>query len=98
MENTITNIDKFIAYALNYPMEFFTITNNSGVSSEVYLPSVFRAFEKSVFNSTLNHLVSKWNYVCMETDAYGRMIKFYTYLDNKNKERMLNYIVENYQK
>lgn len=94
MENTITNIDKFIAYALNYPMEFFTITNNSGVSSDIYLPSVFMAFESSVFN----HLVSKWNYVCMETDAYGRMIKFYTHLDNHNKKKMLNYIVENYQK
>lgn len=90
---TISSINKFIFYSLNYPTIVFKVMGDDGKEVNRYLPDFFTTFYgESIFN----HLADKWVDSSNGTDGYGRVIKFYTGLSVEYRKKMLAYIIENY--
>jgi hypothetical protein len=88
----VFSINKFIFYALNYPLVEFQVMWYDGNTRTKYLPDCFKVFE----GFTLTHIASKWEECCEKTDGYGRLIKFYTELGGESRSKVLKYIMENY--
>lgn len=91
-EIALKAINKFVYFALNYNIVTVEYTDFSGTKKTEYVPEFFKAFK----DYELPHLVSKWK----DTECfggYGRVVAFYTQLDNVHRVTMLDYIVDNYK-
>lgn len=87
----IIAMNKLVFYALNYSLIPFTITEYGNGERTAYLPDLFQAFDGDM----RSHLASKWlgiKGVC----SRGLIIAFYTELDANNRQKMLDWILENY--
>lgn len=88
-------INKFIYYALNYE-------SNQSVyvlGKTYYVPKFLTDI---AWGCATSYLVGKWvGLVCKqetgEIDSYGIMLRFYTSLDNNNRIKFLNWVLENYK-
>jgi hypothetical protein len=92
MNIALIAINKFFFYAQNYPCVEVTFPSIRGVERREYLPSFFKAFEPHL----VEHLMGKWVSATHNTDSYGYLMKFYGELDGSNRQKMLKYIMENY--
>ena len=95
MENmniAIIAINKFFFYAQNYPCIRIEYHSIDGTDKFDYLPDFFKAFDYHL----IEHLRGKWLNACEKTDSYGYVMKFYGELDGTNRQKMLKYIMENY--
>lgn len=92
LNTSIVAINKFFFYAQNYPCVRIEYRSCSGEWKYDYLPDFFKAFDMYL----IEHLRSKWLNACERTDSYGFVMKFYGELDGTNRQKMLQYIMENY--
>lgn len=91
-EIALKAINKFVYFALNYNVIAVEYTDFCGSNKTEYVPEFFKVFKEYEYP----HLVSKWK----ETEtlgSYGRVMAFYTLLDNAHRVAMLDYIVDNYK-
>lgn len=92
INTSIVAINKFFFYAMNYPCIRIEYHSIDGTNKYDYLPDFFKAFDFHM----IEHLRSKWLNACERTDSYGYIMKFYGELDGSNRQKMLTYIMENY--
>ena len=92
INTSIVAINKFFFYAMNYPFARIDYHSIDGTHKYDYLPDFFKAFDFHM----IEHLRSKWLNACERTDSYGYVMKFYGELDGSNRQKMLKYIMENY--
>lgn len=92
MNIALIAINKFFFYAQNYPSIRIDYKSIDGTMKFDYLPDFFKAFEPYL----VEHLRGKWLNACEKTDSYGVVMKFYGELDGSNRQKMLKYIMENY--
>ena len=92
INNSLVAINKFFFYAMNYPCIRIEYHSIDGTDKYDYLPDFFKAFDYYL----IEHLKGKWNYACDKYGGYGAMMQFYGELDGTNRQKMLKYIVENY--
>lgn len=92
MNIALIAINKFFYYAQNYPYYEAEYKSIDGTTKSDYLPDFFRAFPENL----VEHLRGKWLNAVEKTDSYGYVMKFYGELDGTNRQKMLQYIMENY--
>ena len=95
MENmniALIAINKFFYYAQNYPSVRIEYKSIDGTMKSDYLPDFFKAFPPYM----VEHFRNKWLNAVDKTDSYGYLMKFYGELDGLNRQKMLKYIMENY--
>jgi len=92
MNIALIAINKFFYYAQNYPCIRIEYKSIDGTTKYDYLPDFFKAFPANL----VEHLRGKWLNACEKTDSYGYVMKFYGELDGTNRQKMLQYIMENY--
>ena len=88
----IIGTNKFFFYAMNYPSIRIEYHSIDGTTKFDYLPDFFKAFDFHL----VEHLRGKWVNACESYGGYGAMMKFYGELDGSNRQKMLRYIMENY--
>lgn len=84
-------INKFFYYSLNYKSDYITYQSFDGAHKD-YLPLFFKDI---VWTCNTAHIVGKWNSV-EDKDCYGRLNRFLGELDSTNKNKVFEWIMDNY--
>lgn len=92
MNIALIAINKFFYYSQNYPCVRIDYKSIDGTMKFDYLPDFFKAFPSNM----VEHFRSKWLNACERTDSYGYVMKFYAELDGTYRQKMLEYIMGNY--
>lgn len=91
LRNSMTAINKWIYYCLNYNVVKMEVSSFDG-DREMYLPDCFIAFPKYL----RVHLAGKWDAYYKDYGSYAVMTKFYAELDGTNRQLLMEWVLNNY--
>lgn len=89
--NPFKVINKFFYFSFNYNVVYHEWKTGWGDSHSGYIPEFLT---KVQWGCNEGHMIEKW--LSISSNQYGQMFEFYAGLDERNREAIVNWIMENY--
>ena len=87
------SINRFFYFSMNYAVNHYDWADIWGDKHSGYLPDFIMKVD---WSCSRTHMINKWRSVEDNFNAYSRMNAFYADIDNDNRQRLVDWIMENY--
>ena len=86
-------INRWLYFGWNYKTILHSWKAPSDITRTEHVPEFLA---KVKWSCNFDHMFNKWQIVCDQHDAYGRLVGFYSLLDSENRMALLTWVIENY--
>ena len=93
-ESAIKGMNKMFFYAMN--LKYIETTYSYPWSEQKYTEWLPEFISKIDWGCDMSHIIGIWKELSSEYGSYGEMFAFYEHLDNNNRRKLLQFIVEKY--
>ena len=94
-ESAIQGMNKMFFYAMNMPFiqTTYSMPWDDKKTKTEWLPNFIEGVD---WTCNKAHIVGLWKDASEQGGYFGKFMAFYSYLDNKNRKALLDYIIETY--
>lgn len=92
-ESAIVAMNELFYYAMNFKWEKISYENYRGSVETKWVPEFVKDVE---YGCDVQHIIGIWESCYEDAGTWGGFMAFYSRLDNRNRRKLLEYIIDTY--